>query len=121
MKRAWFAVIFLIIVGLLCTGEQYFLHRFCHTLNAKIDYAIACCDNEDSRQAQYAIEDVQQYWAKHNDLLFVTSAHGGINELGVQIRALDADNKEVKNELKHTKALNTIYFENEKISFANIF
>lgn len=118
MKRIWFAVIFMLIASSLCVGEQMYVKKVYNDLNNEISKAEEYNDFDDVLQA---IKNIQKYWSDNNDLLFTIADHDVLDDLGTAIRSLDADDEDLKGTLKEIRALNSVFYENQKVTFANIF
>lgn len=121
MKRIWFAVIFLVIAGILCVSEQYYVKNVYHDLTLKIETAQNYAEKENKEQLNNSINEIKKYWDKNNELLCTIADHGVLDDLGTEINSLNADDpEEAKNSLKTSKALTKIFYENQRTSFANI-
>lgn len=118
MKRVWFAAVFIAISISLCIGEQMYVEQVYNGLNNEISKAEQCESYED---LEAAISGIQTYWKKNNDLLFTIADHGVLDELGTGIRSLDAYDDDIEGTLSELKAVNKVFYENQKITMANIF
>ena len=63
----------------------------------------------------------QKLWENNNELLFTIANHSALNELGQRIRAMNDYSTNKQELIAEAKAWTLIFYENEKISFANIF
>lgn len=118
MKRIWFAVVFILIAAALCAGEQTYVKQVYNELNSEISRAEQYESPEDLADA---IKNIQNYWDDNNDLLFTLADHSVLDDLGTSIRSLDPNDEDVKSVMAEIKALNDVFYENEKITLANIF
>lgn len=118
MKRIWFAVTFILIAISACIGEQMYVKQVYNELNSKISEAEQCETYED---LEGAVNSIQSYWDKNNDLLFTIADHGVLDDLGAEIRALDAYDEDIEGTLSELKAVNKVFYENQKVTMANIF
>ena len=118
MKRLWFALIFLFIAAGLCFAEQYYINDFYNNLSEKIS-AAERYEKDGDAQLSEAISDIQDYWQKHNDLIFTLTNHGVLNDLSSEIHSLNTEN--AKEGLPKTRAFLIAFYENQRITFANIF
>ena len=118
MKRLWFALVFLSISAVLCIGEQYYINDFYRQMTYRIDTAISYGENNDSRLDE-AVDEIQNYWCRHNDLIFTLTNHGVLDDLSAHIRALNKN--DLGNDLNKIKAILTVFYENQRITPANIF
>lgn len=118
MKRVWFAAAFLIIAAGMCFAEQYYINDFYNSLSEKISVAEEYNKSGDKRLGE-AIDDIKQYWGKHNNLIFALANHGVLNDLSSEIRSLSVDNAEEG--LGKSKAFLIAFYENQRITLSNIF
>lgn len=121
MKRIWFAIIFLIVSVALCTGEQYYVKKVHNNIDTKVEQAIQQLENKDKQQLKSSVKGIKEYWERYNNLLFSLSDHGVLDDLGAQIRTIDAEDEDIAGELSEIKALNEVFYENQRISAANVF
>lgn len=106
MKRIWFAVIFLALSVGICATEQIYLES---TYKAICSYV----DNEDEK----AIID---YWNSRNDILYAFSDHRTLDSLSEAVNELE-DGEDKKIALNKIRAISKAYYENQRITFSNIF
>jgi hypothetical protein len=107
MKRLWIAITFLAIAVGLCTSEQIFIKNVYNTINQYVDSA--------------DVEGLQEYWDKNNNLIFSFSEHSVLDDLSQKIEELNPNDEEIKSALTEVRALNKVYYENQRISLSNIF
>lgn len=117
MKRIWFAVIFLAITMVFCAGEQIYVKKVYNDLNQQISQATEYDSFEDLVQA---ITNMQLYWQKNNDILFAISYQDNLNELSVAIKTLDPKDEDIKLKLAEVEACNFVFYENQRLSIANV-
>ena len=120
MKRVWFAVIFITLCAALCTYQQAYVKESCDYMEALLDDAQRFEEVKSEKERDEKINELQEYWKKKNDFLFIFSEHQTIDELALNIRSLDKAHN-MKSALAETKTLVIIYYENERITLANIF
>ncbi len=118
MKRVWFAVIFLFVLLVLCFAEQHFINNFYSEMSERVDAAIEYQKVGDGR-LESAVEEIKDYWFKNNDLIFTLTNHGVLDMLSADIRSLETS--ELENDLNEVKAMLNVFYENQRITFANIF
>ena len=119
MKRVWFAVLFIVLCVGLAAYEQVYVRNCCERMISILGEAQQFEKEKNSELRDKKIDELQKYWKKHNDFLFVFSESGGLDDLAGHIRSLkEAHN--MKSALAETKALVKIYYENEKVSFSNV-
>ncbi|MBQ9227565.1 MAG: DUF4363 family protein [Eubacterium sp.] len=121
MKRVWFAAAFLLLAAALCIGDQWYIRTFHSEMDKKITAAMSAAEKQDMPALEADIASVQHYWSEKNDLLFTLSNHTVPDELGARIRAMRPENSTITEELENVKAYNDVLYEDQKITFANIF
>lgn len=121
MKRIWFAIVFLLLSVILCTGEQYYVKKVHSNIDTRVEEAIESLNSKNKSQLNYSIKEIKEYWNKSNNILFCISDHGVLDDLGAQIRAVDASDEDVAGELSQIKALNEVFYENQRVTPANVF
>ena len=120
MKRVWFAVVFILLCSALCIYQQGYVKRCCGELIYMLEQAQELEEAKKDDELILKIDEIQKYWKQKNDFLFVFSEHSDIDEIALYIRSLkEAHN--MKSALSETKTLVIIYYENERITLANIF
>lgn len=107
MKRIWIGVILIAISISLCTYEQVFIRSFCRDLDRYI--------------AQENTTRIVELWEEKNDIMYVFSNHGILDEMAKEIHILEEKEYDKKSTLTEIKALNNIYYENQIINLSNIF
>ena len=115
MKRLWFAAVFLLLCIGLCFAEQHYINKFYNEMSTKLDTAIVCAEPD----KEAAVKSVKEYWGKNNNLIFTFTNHGVLDELSALIRS--ADSKSPNDDLRKARATLEVFYENQKITFANIF
>lgn len=121
MKRIWFAIVFLLISIVLCTGEQYYTKKVHNSIGTKVEQAIDSLNNNDKAGLEASIKNIKACWKNYNSILFSVSDHGVLDDLGAEIRAIDIEDEDIASELSQIKALNEVFYENQRISLANVF
>lgn len=111
MRRIWIAIGMIIVVALLCTGEQYYVRNAAQKMDALI---------QEARNDKSAIEELKKFWESHNDILFAISNHTSLDELSASIDQLQPDSREVEQELDKVESANSTYYENQRAIFSNI-
>ena len=120
MKRVWFAVVFIALCAGLCVFEQIYVQKSCTELINLIEQAQELEEAKQSDKRDRKIDEIQEYWKQKNNFLFTFSEHETLDDLALNIRSLkEAHN--MKSELSQTKTLVIIYYENERITLANVF
>lgn len=111
MRRIWIALGIIVIVALLCAGEQYYVRNATDKMDALV---------QEARNDKSAIEELKKFWESHNDILFAISNHTALDELSTSIDQLQPDSEEVDRELDEVESANSTYYENQRAIFSNI-
>ena len=106
------------IAAAMCFAEQHYITRFYGDMSERIETAVSY-DKTDDERLRGAIYEIKDYWLKNNDLIFVLTSNGVLNDLSSHLRALDET--EPGDDLYKVQALLDIFYENQKISPTNIF
>lgn len=104
MNRLIIAIMLLITSAGVCITEQICERNTYQAINEYVA-------NED-------IEGLQKYWDERNDILFMLTDHRTLDEMSRVIHEASSEDKEIA--LTKVKAINTVYYENQKITLANI-
>lgn len=118
MKRVWLAALFLLLAAAACITEQYCIHSFYDGMSTRIKQAQEY-ENGDEEQLRAAIDEIKRYWYEKNDMIFTMTNHGVLDELSASVRSLNADR--LDNRLYEVEARLNVFYENQKITLANIF
>ncbi len=121
MKRLWFAVAFLIIAAGLCVGEQCFIKNFHSEMEQKITAAQSAAEEGNTEKLKQKTDEMKMYWDKNNNLICTITNHGVPNDFGSKIKSVDADSDGVEEALAEVYGWNNVLYENQKITFANVF
>lgn len=106
MKRIWIAIVFLAIAIGTGIGEQVYIEKTYTTINEMLD-------NEDT-------DELVDYWHRRNNIIYAFSDHKVLDTLTEAINELEtAEDK--KYALTEIRAITKTYYENQRISFSNIF
>ncbi len=121
MKRIWFAVAFLIVSFAACLFEQIYIDKVFDNITVKLDSAQEYAEAKDTKNMKKEIDELTSYWEKSHIVLCSIGEHNDIDELSTEIKSLNTKSEdEIKNALDETKARIDIYYENQKLTFANI-
>ena len=120
MKRVWIAVALIILSGFLCAFERIQVDKTCNQLISMLEQAQEYEQADEKELRDKKIDEIQEYWNKNNNLIYVFSEHGGLDELAKNIRSLRQAHN-MKSALAETKTLVIVFYENEKLTLANIF
>ncbi len=88
-------------------------------MSERLETAMKYDEQKNSPMLKRSIEDIQQYWKDNNDIIFTMTNHGVLDELSREIRALNPDR--VENSLFKIRATLNVFYENQRITFSNIF
>ncbi len=111
MKRIWIALGLIIAIVLICAGEQYYVKETSESIISMVNKAYG-----DPSE----VDKLKDYWDERNDILFVISDHGTLDELSLAINQLDSDDTEIKDKLNEVKAATSTYYENQRVILSNI-
>lgn len=106
MKRIWIAIAFLTLSIGICITEQVYIHT---TYNEICEYI----DKKDT-------DGLYNYWSEKNDTLYAFADHKILDSLSDSINTLK-DTNEKEKALIEIKAKAKTYYENQRITFSNIF
>lgn len=125
MKRLYVAIVLLLIALSLCSFEQYTVTNAYETATKYINSAIDGLENDDYEKVQSSCRELGEYWSKKYPYMSAMIDHGSLDETGVTINSLNdlAKNKsdELENELITVKNQIKNIYENQKITFGNVF
>lgn len=108
MKRIWIAAVLIAITIGCCIGEQSYVKNFYKTI--------------DTLAQEEKPKELKEYWKEKNDTAYIFSPHDMLDELAQSINALDEEpNDETKSALNEIRAINKVYYENQRITPSNIF
>ena len=121
MNRIWFALIFLMLSGVMCAGEQTFINSFYSEINENISVAEAALDNNDIKKYNDSTREIAKLWSEKNDVLYAVGEHAQLDTIAVSIRSMPYNKDDEKKELRSLRAMLKAYYENERVSLSNIF
>lgn len=121
MKKLWFAGLFLILTLSLCTAQQLYVNSFYKEMTDCLETAENYYNKGDKDNLSKQTKEIQQLWEDNNELLFTFSNHTALNELGQRIRGMSDYSTNKQELIAEAKSWTKIFYENEKISFSNIF
>ena len=120
MKRLWFAVIFLAAATVICFKEQSFINNYHTEMDKKINASISAYYGGDKDEFEKRINEMKNYWYENNDTVFMIVNHDIPNQIGTALRSVDASDDHIELTLSELSALNTVLYENQRITFSNI-
>lgn len=120
MKRLWFAVIFLVLAGVMCFCEQAYINSFYSEISEKISTAETALDKNDIMLYEKSADEIAKLWSDKNDFLYAFGEHAQLDNIAVLIRSMPYDKGDEKKELHSLRAQLKAYYENERISLSNI-
>lgn len=88
MKRAWFAGVFLIIAGLLCSFEIISVEKYCGQYSRSLDEAKLAVSSGDYEKANLLSKKLKDDWINTEVKLNYFLEHSGLDELSVEITSL---------------------------------
>ncbi len=114
MKRIWFAAIFMIMCAASCVGEQIYLDN---TYGEICKITQAASENP----SKSSVEKIKRFWNRNDSIYYVIWDHSAVNDLALEINALDSNSDEIKKDLADIKNAGKALYDNERLSFDNIF
>ena len=125
MRKLYVAIAFLVISIGLCTYEQITLYNIYEKTISSIEEILDSALAEDYKGAEKACDDLINYWNKNYIFMSSTIDHGLLDDTSVTINSLDEyiknNSDELENQLITVKnEINNIY-NNQKLSFGNVF
>lgn len=125
MKRLYIAIAFLVVLSSLCIYEQILVRQVYTGVTGYIDEAMQAFNNEEYDKTEKICLELTSYWEKKHKLMTALIEHGELDTTSVMINALSdlSENKkdELEKELIDIKNEMNIIYENQRISFGNIF
>lgn len=114
MKRVWFAVVFMLFCSVCCVGEQIYLNN---TYNEICEITQSAAKNPSKAD----IQNIKEFWSKNAGVYYIIWDHSAVNDIALAINSLDGDSNEIKKDLADVKNAGKALYDNEKLSFENIF
>lgn len=125
MKRLYIAIIFLVISISLCIFEQYTVQETYKTATRYINSAIEAVDNNDYKKAANDCKRLNDFWGEKQKYMTAMIDHGCLDDANLTIGSLEelAKNKNESLEQELINAKNHIksIYQNQKITFGNVF
>ncbi|MGN1201838.1 MAG: DUF4363 family protein [Eubacterium sp.] len=125
MKRLYVAFCFLAIAVSLCIFEQYTVNTSYKEATAFINTAIEEVEKEDYDSAKETCKKLSDYWGEKQKYMAAMIDHGSLDDANLTINSLEelADSKSDSLEDELITAKNQIksMYENQKITFGNVF
>lgn len=125
MKRLYIAAAFLLLSVGLCIFEQYTVTTSYENATQIIDTAIEEVRNGDYEKAQESCHTLQEYWSQRQRYMAPIIEHGALDDASSTISALEylAESKSdsLSDELITAKNQVKAIYENQKITFGNVF
>lgn len=125
MKRLYIAAAFLLLSVGLCIFEQYTVTTSYENATQIIDTAIEEVRNGNYEKAQENCHTLQEYWSERQRYMAPIIEHGALDDASSTISALEylAESKSdsLSDELITAKNQVKAIYENQKITFGNVF
>lgn len=125
MKRLYVAIIFLAAAISLCIFEQYTVKNAYKEASGYINTAIESLENDDYTTVQSACKNLNNFWGEKQKYMTAMIDHGSLDEASVTISSLEelAENESdsLEDELITAKNQLKSIYDNQKITFGNIF
>ena len=125
MKRLYVAILFLAFAIGLCTFEQITINKTYTEANKYIDQAIEQVEKKDFKGAESTCTNLDKYWDSKNQYLTAMIDHGSLDDTSVTISSLKDlaknESDDLESELITAKNQIQSIYNNQKITFGNIF
>lgn len=125
MKRLYAAILFLAIAISLCVFEQYTVKTAYNEASGYINTAIESLENDDYNTVKSACKDLNNFWGEKQKYMTAMIDHGSLDEASITIGSLEelAENESdnLEDELITAKNQLKSIYDNQKITFGNIF
>lgn len=125
MKRLFIAIAFLALAFGLCTFEQITINKTYSQANSYIDRAIEQVEKQDFKGAEETCSTLDEYWDSKQQYLTAMIDHGSLDDTGVTITSLKDmaknESDDLEGELITAKNQIKSIYDNQKITFGNIF
>ncbi len=125
MKRLYIAAAFLLLSVGLCIFEQYTVTTSYENATQIIDTAIEEVRNGDYEKAQESCHNLQEYWSERQRYMAPIIEHGALDDASSTISALEylaeSESDSLSDELITAKNQVKAIYENQKITFGNVF
>ncbi len=125
MKRLLAAILFLAISVSLCIFEQYTVKTTYDKMNDYIESAMDSTEKREYEKANETCKEMARFWNGRQPYLTAMIEHTPLDETSITINSLEDISEEDASELQNTlitakNQIKTIY-NNQKITFGNIF
>lgn len=125
MKRLYIAILFLAIAVSLCVFEQYTVNNAYKEAIQYIDNAIEGLEKDDYDTVKSECKRLNNFWGEKQKYMTAMIDHGSLDEASVTIGSLEdlAENESdsIEEELVTAKNQLKSIYDNQKITFGNIF
>lgn len=125
LKRLYIALIFMVISISLCIFEQYTINSTYKVANQYINTAISQLDKNDYNAAKASCKQLNDYWGEKQKYMTAMIDHGSLDEASITISNLedlaDSESDDLGSELITAKNQIKSIYENQKITFGNVF
>lgn len=125
MKKLYVAAAFLIVSIALCVYEQYTVNTSYKEATIIINSAIENVEKEDYDGAKENCKKLNEYWTERQKYMAPIIDHGALDDASVTINNLEdlAENESdsLADELITAKNQVKAIYENQKITFGNVF
>ncbi len=125
MKRLYVAILFLAVAVSLCIFEQYTVSSAYKETTAYLNTAIEEVEKEDYESAKMTCKSLKAYWSQKQKYMAAMIDHGSLDDTSITILALDelaeSESDSLEDELITAKNQIKSIYENQKITFGNVF
>lgn len=125
MKRIYIAVLFLAVAVSLCIFEQYTVSSAYRETTEYLNMAIEEVEKEDYESAKRTCGNLRDYWSQKQKYMAAMIDHGSLDDTSITILALeelaDTESDSLEDELITAKNQIKSIYDNQKITFGNVF
>lgn len=125
MKRLYIAIAFILLALAVCITDQCTVKSAYTKTNAYIDSALTSLENDDFEGTQKSCRELKEYWDSVYPLLTAMIDHDALDEAKLTINSLqnieENNADEMKTGLYSAKSQLSLIYDNQKVTFGNVF
>ncbi len=125
MKRLYIAIAFIVLALCLCITEQCTVKSSYTKANAYIDSALSSLENNDFTNTKENCRELKAYWDGMYPFLTAMIDHNALDEAKLTINSLQKLSEDETNEMRtglySAKNQIDLIYNNQKITFGNVF
>lgn len=125
MKRLYIAIAFIVLALCLCITEQCTVKSSYTKASGYIDSALSSLENDDFAGTKENCNELKTYWDGMYPFLTAIIDHTALDEAKLTINSLQKINEDEKDEMRtalySAKNQMDLIYNNQKITFGNVF